>query len=122
MGKPSKLTPEVQKRIVDAIQLGSTYELAAQYGGIVYETFRVWMDKYPAFSAAVKEAEGKAAVQWLAKIEKAANDGAWQAAAWKLERRYPGEYGRTVVDQRLSGTIGVYTVDIGGEDAGDGAE
>ncbi len=35
-------------------------------------------------------------LQWLAKIEKAASDGAWQAAAWKLERRYPHVYGRVV--------------------------
>ncbi len=27
-------------------------------------------------------------------IDKAAADGKWQAAAWKLERRYPSQYGR----------------------------
>jgi hypothetical protein len=27
-------------------------------------------------------------------IDKAAADGKWQAAAWKLERRYPTQYGR----------------------------
>jgi hypothetical protein len=37
-------------------------------------------------------------VGWLAKIEAAANEGAWQAAAWKLERRYPHEYGRSAVE------------------------
>jgi hypothetical protein len=30
-------------------------------------------------------------------IDKAAGEGTWQAAAWKLERRYPESYGRTVV-------------------------
>jgi hypothetical protein len=47
-----------------------------------------------AFHDAVKEAEGKATVGWLAKIEKAASEGNWTAAAWKLERRYPNDYGR----------------------------
>ena len=27
-------------------------------------------------------------------IDNAAIDGTWQAAAWKLERRYPDEWGR----------------------------
>jgi len=30
---------------------------------------RTWMNSKPAFSEAVKKAEGKAAVKWLAKIE-----------------------------------------------------
>jgi hypothetical protein len=32
----------------------------------------------------------------LERIHAAAQEGAWQAAAWILERRYPHEYGRTV--------------------------
>ncbi len=98
MARKTKYSPEVQKRITDAIKVGSTYELAAQYGGITYETFRVWMESNAVFSAAVKEAEGVAAIKWLAQIDKAASDGVWQAAAWKLERRYPNQYGKTVQD------------------------
>lgn len=105
MARKTKLTPEVQARIVDAIGQGATYELAAQYGGIHYDTFRVWMNEKPAFSEAVKEAEGKAVVKWLAKIEKAASEGAWQAASWKLERRYPHSYGRQVQEQEHSGEV-----------------
>ena len=47
------------------------------------------------FHARLTEAEGRAAIGWLAKIEKVANEGDWKAAAWKLERRYPETYGRT---------------------------
>ena len=83
-----KLTPDVQKRICDAIAIGATYDLAAKYGGVTYETLNQWRKTKPQFSEAVKEAEGRAAVGWLAKIEQAANQGHWQAAAWKLERRY----------------------------------
>jgi hypothetical protein len=46
------------------------------------------------FVERIREAEGRAVIGWLAKIEKAATDGNWQAAAWKLERRYPENYGR----------------------------
>lgn len=99
-GRPSQFTEENRKRILEAIELGSTYELAAAYGGISYATLNAWLkreeDEYLKFSEDVKQAEGKAAVGWLQKIEKAATDGNWQAAAWKLERRYPREFGRTV--------------------------
>ena len=102
-GRPSKLTPETQKKITDAIRLGATYKLAAQYAGITYETFNNWMNAgresksgtFFQFFHAVKEAEGAAAVGWLAKIEKAANDGTWQAAAWKLERLHGDDYAPT---------------------------
>lgn len=104
MGRPTKLTQEVQKRIVTAIKQGATYELAAQYGGIAYNTFNEWMKQGQAdsegafleFYEAIKKAEGDAVIGWLRKIEAAAKDGNWQAAAWKLERRYPKDYGKQV--------------------------
>ena len=100
MARPTKYTPQTVKKITDALRMGATYELACGYAGIHYDTFNDWREKKPEFSAAIKEAEGAAAVGWLAKIEKAANDGEWQAAAWKLERRYPEMYGRKVNDNR----------------------
>ena len=106
MARPSKYTPATAKKITDAIRVGATFRLACDYAGITEDTFSNWRKKYSDFSDAIKEAEGGAAVGWLAKIEKAANDGTWQAAAWKLERRYPESYGRTVTDQRHSGPDG----------------
>ena len=96
----TKYTPETVKRITDAIKLGATYKLASAYGGITFQTFNLWREQKPAFAARIAEAEGKAAVKWLAKIEQAASDGNWQAAAWKLERRYPQDYGRTVQEHQ----------------------
>jgi hypothetical protein len=96
-----KRTPEVEKRIFDAIRLGATYKLAAQYGGIDVATLYRWLDKDATFAMRLKEAEGGAVVGWLAKIEKAASDGNWQAAAWKMERRYPEDYS---LRQRLEHT------------------
>lgn len=105
MGRPSKLTPEVQKRITDAIRVGATYELAAQFGGVAYNTFNEWMKagadansgRFYEFYESVKKAEGEGAIKWLAVIDKAATEQ-WQAAAWKLERRYPHSYGRSVTE------------------------
>lgn len=125
VGRPSKLTPIVRARLVQALEMGATYELACGFAGIHYSTLRDWMlagereldqatqeNRDPAgdfyeFSEAIKSAEGRAAVKWLLKIEKAATEGNWQAAAWKLERRWPKVYGRTVVEQELSGQLQV---------------
>jgi hypothetical protein len=113
MARPSKFTPETTKRLTDAIRMGATYDLAAKFAGISYSTFQNWMNgeggipkkDYLPFLEAIEKAEGDAAVGWLTKIEKAANDGAWQAAAWKLERRYASDYGRTV--HQHEGTLNV---------------
>lgn len=102
MARPTKYTPETVKLITDAIRLGATFRIACDYAGISEDTFALWRKRYPDFADAVKGAEGKGAIGWLAKIEAAANEGTWQAAAWKLERRYPHEYGKTVVDQNTN--------------------
>jgi hypothetical protein len=96
------ITPYIDK-LVNAILLGATYELAAMYAGISTDTFERWRKKATTAPAGtplavlgerLREAEGRAAIGWLAKIEKVASEGNWQAAAWKLERRYPETYGR----------------------------
>ena len=45
MGRPSKLTPEVTKRLTEAIRAGNYYEAACAYSEIHYSTFRKWMQK-----------------------------------------------------------------------------
>ena len=97
-GRRSKYTPETVDKLTQAIRLGATYRLACDYAGITEETFYQWRRSKSEFSDAIKEAEGKGALGWLAKIEQAASDGNWQAAAWKLERRYPDQYGRNRVE------------------------
>ena len=98
MARPTKYNAATTKKIVDAIRVGATFRLACLYAGIDQGTFENWRARYSDFADAVKEAEGAGAVGWLAKIEQAAKDGNWQAAAWKLERKYPREYGRRVIN------------------------
>jgi len=106
MGRKTKLTPEVQKNILDALSVGATHRIACQYAGINPQSFYNWLDKgeagqklYVDFFEQVIQTQGRAAVGWLAKIEAAANEGDWRAVAWKLERRYPHEYGKTVQER-----------------------
>ena len=117
MGRPSKYNEANAKKITDAVRVGATYKLACSYAGISDETFANWRKRYPEFEQALVEAEGGAVVKWLALIDKAAQDGTWQAAAWKLERRYPREYGRTVIEH--DGKVEVYEVKIGRSDTPD---
>src|SRR5258706_9635769 len=116
MARPGKLTAEAQKRIISALRIGATHEHAARSAGIHYATFRRWMQQgerasrgqFCEFCEAVKRAEAEAAITWLATIERAAHTGVWQAAAWKLERRYPNEWGRRDrMSVEHSGEVGV---------------
>ena len=107
MGRKTKYTPETRAKIMQAIQLGATYELAAHYAGISEALFYRWMNQKVEFVESVQKASGTAAMVWLAKIEQAATDGEWTAAAWKLERRYPKMYGRTVQQVEHSGSIDI---------------
>ena len=43
MARPSKLTPDITKRIGENIALGLTYRLAAESAGVTYKTFNSWM-------------------------------------------------------------------------------
>lgn len=106
MGRRSKYTPETVAKIIQAIDLGATYELAAGYAGISTDTMTRWQDQRADFAEQLREAEGRASVKWLAKIEQAANID-WKAAAWKLERRHPNLYGKSVQDLTVKhgGTI-----------------
>jgi transposase len=102
--KPIPVEPYIDK-LEQAILLGATYELAAKYAGISWYTFQKWRDASVTAKEGtplaelrnrLEQAEGRAAIGWLAKIERVASEGDWHAAAWKLERRYPEQFGRTM--------------------------
>ena len=114
MARPTKLTPEVEERLVHAISVGATYKDACACAGISFQTFLNWKKRaqravehveerdgepeetdhpFVEFFDRIKRAQGEAAVGWLAMIGKAANRD-WKAAAWMLERRYPESYDR----------------------------
>lgn len=96
-GRRSKLTKDVTERFIRAIRVGCPIKDACGCAGISETTYFKWMQwadsdrkdvkKYREFRDSVKAAEGEATQGWLAIIEKAAREGSWQAAAWKLERR-----------------------------------
>ena len=107
-GRPGILTPDVQRRLCEAIAAGNTRHDAAEYAGIGESTLRAWLAKgkrqrrgqYRALLAAVKKSEADAVVRNVAIIQKAAPKS-WQAAAWWLERKRANDWsqGRDLVRQ-----------------------
>ena len=95
MGRPSKFTDETKKRLLQALSVGCTYELAAKFAGIHEATFYSWLAKgregnpdFSSFYEAAKKAEAACATGALGVIVQSARDGDWKAAAWFLERRH----------------------------------
>jgi hypothetical protein len=101
VARPTKLTPEVAERIVNAIRAGNYAEQSGRAAGISPATYYRWMkagEKAPRgqkrdFYEAVKSAEAEAEVYAVAIIRKAMADD-WRAAAHYLERRYPKRWRR----------------------------
>jgi hypothetical protein len=112
-GRPTKLTQELQSQIVAAIQHGCYVETAAQMVGVAKQTFYDWLKKgaraadtkgkltaaerrHLEFSDAVKRAMAQSEFRDIHVIDQAAQQGQWQAAAWKLERKHHARWGRKV--------------------------
>lgn len=95
MGRPTKLTPEVQEKIINRLKIGMYVEPACAYAGINKDTYYDWIKRgargespYKDFFDAVEEAISSAETRLLTKVQQLA-EKQWQAAAWILERRWP---------------------------------
>ncbi len=101
-GRPTKLTAEITEKICRYLRHGGYLETAAQAAGIDRKTLYNWIrrgereakGRYRDFVVQVEEAMAQAEMGDLLRIEKAAQDGVWQATAWRLERRHGDRWGR----------------------------
>ena len=99
--RPTKLTPELQEKICGIILKGNYISTACQACGIGESTYYRWIEEgekaesgeVREFWEAVKKVEAEAEQKLLDRIELASIDS-WQAAAWMLERKEPGKWGR----------------------------
>ena len=104
MARPSKLTPETQSTIVDAILHGATYKDAAEAAGVSYASFNAWMDegrnaksgKFLKFLEAVEIANAKCAVNFTRVIQSAAAKGDAKFALEWLKRRRRADWGDNI--------------------------
>lgn len=103
MSRPSKLTDETKRKLVLALRAGNDQKVAAQLAGIGETTFYRWLElgeqpdakkEYREFRELVQRTLAEAEIDAIARIQQAASNGRWQAAAWWLERKYPERWGR----------------------------
>lgn len=119
-GRPSKLTPERQARMVEALAAMAHYEIVAARGGVTYQTFLNWRSRgekayklreqaesdptvvvpekerpylafFDATTRAEAEAELLASAKWVQWFDKD-----WRAIRDFLARRHPDRWGPTM--------------------------
>ena len=103
LGSTPALTEELIERLASTIRGGAYIETAAAFCGISKDTFYRWLrlaeseqstELLRKLSDAVKKGMAEAELRDLNVIDKAAQGGVWQAAAWRLERKYHDRWGR----------------------------
>ena len=124
-GRPTKLTHELIERLCIVLRTGAYLDTAFKHVGICKATHHSWAkagneelarrakgakprksrDLHVEFLNATEKAMADAELLSLGHISKAASDGQWAAAAWKLERRSPEKWGRRRVE--VTGADGV---------------
>jgi hypothetical protein len=102
IGRPPKLTPELQAEICEALEIAVPEKYAAEAVGVSEVTFHEWMRKgkegaepFDEFFVAVTRARAKAVTK-LTKHALGGEKGSSQAA-WFLERRFRKAYGAHVM-------------------------
>lgn len=97
MGRPTSLTPEVQRAICNSLRGGNYRETAAAAAGVSKNQIRNWIvrgeqgeEPFAEFLGAVEKAEAQGERKLLREIRKGVDN--WQSRSWVLERRYPGRW------------------------------
>jgi transposase len=98
-GRPTKLTPALQQEVVTLLRAGNYIETACAFVDVDKASLYAWLKRgnrqktgiYRDFLNATEKAIAEAEIRDLEVIRK---DGAWQGAAWRLERKFPDKWGR----------------------------
>lgn len=102
MARKSKLTEELIKEAYRLVSAGNYIKDIPPILGIDDSTWFRWLNEGEKaksgmkreFYETVKKAEKDAIARNVALIQRAAQEGNWQAAAWWLERKYFEDWGR----------------------------
>jgi len=106
MGRRTKLlNKDIKDIIIKYISNGNYIKTACMAAGIDEATYYSWIHKaesatgsdgiYVEFLNELKKAEAQNIANTMARIEDAGKKPQyWMAGAWKLERKYPGEFGK----------------------------
>lgn len=123
-GRPTSLTKERENLLFNALAAGASFETAAAFAGVARSTFQEWLKRgrrdeqpYAALLERVDEAVAISEVRDLQRVNLAA-ETTWQAAAWRLERRWPERYGRRTILSTPTGESVEIKFAFGVDDAG----
>lgn len=105
MPRPTKLTPDIQHAIVEAMRAGNYFEAACTCAGVSVAAGYEWRQRgqgthpsrsaepvYVEFAEAISKAEAEAE-QRIVGLWQAQIPGDWRAARDFLARRFPGRWG-----------------------------
>ena len=100
----AKYSADRHATIVEAIRVGNSKAVATRLAGVQDTTFHDWCKqgrdmpgRFPQYAKLVEDVEQALAefeASRVALVKTAGDNGAWQAAAWWLERRKPDDWGR----------------------------
>jgi hypothetical protein len=106
MGRLTKLTSHVQTTLVAALSEGASIPHACEYAGIQPQTYYNWIRRgaageadFAEFAESMTRARGRGVLTDLLAISDAVRAHDWRAAAWRLQHRYPAEYGAKLTIQ-----------------------
>jgi hypothetical protein len=88
----TKNTPERMQAVIDNIRDGQPITRAARLAGLNPATVHRWREEDEEFKEAVEDALEFQIAALTAKVDRA-SDTDWKAAAWRLERLRPDEFG-----------------------------
>jgi hypothetical protein len=97
-GRPTKLTPSVQKEIARLFFLCFTDAQVAFYVGVNERTIR--RARAGEFCPAIKKAEMEREANYRQRTWD--GDEGWQGAAWNLERKHPTQFSRPEVQFQIN--------------------
>jgi hypothetical protein len=92
-GSP-KITEEHLTIVETALSKGFPYSMIADLLGIAKSTLSMFLSARPHITERLKKAEALHITRALEVIDRAAQKGTWQAAAWRIERRAQEHFGQ----------------------------
>lgn len=114
-GRPTKLTPEVEATILEAIGKGASRVAAAAIAQVSEHSLKDWLSRgeghdpdrpavepYIAFATKLRRQEAALQRDLVQRLVDAANGGSLDAAKWVLERRFPHDFGNRVKTENFT--------------------
>lgn len=114
-GRPPRLDQELIEKLCRLIEAGNYVETAVAHCNVPKSKYYEWIKKshdpkqkqiYRDLRDAIEKAWANGEIRDVLAVGKSIEGGAWQAAAWRLERKFPKRWGR------------MERVEVSGPDAG----